>query len=104
MTIALGIAYNADLEKCRQLISGLLEADERISKTPAAVVQYEQFGSSSIEIRIHFWTRHIAEAYATRSDLIVAIATSLRDNHIEIPVQRLDALSHPDHDKLDEKT
>ncbi|TDO23986.1 mechanosensitive ion channel family protein [Pedobacter duraquae] len=95
MSIAIGISYDADLEKCRQLLNGILDAEERVSKYPAAVVQYEQFGSSAIDVKIHFWTKHIAEAYATKSDLIIVINTTLKENGITIPFPRQDVHYQP---------
>ncbi|RZM21828.1 MAG: mechanosensitive ion channel, partial [Pedobacter sp.] len=94
MGISVGVAYDADLELCRQLLRKVLEADERISKIPAPVVQYEQFGSSTIDIKIFFWPRHISEAYATKSDLIIGIANTLKENGIAIPYPQYDVHIH----------
>lgn len=85
VTITIGIAYDSDLEKSRQLLIQILNAEERISKNPGPVVQFEQFSDSSIDLRIYFWTKHIGEALSTKSDLIVAIASAFKEKGIQIP-------------------
>lgn len=85
VSIMIGIAYDSDLEKSRQLLMGILNGEPRISKNPGPVVQFEQFSDSTIDLRIYFWTKHIGEALSTKSDLIVAIAAAFKENGIQIP-------------------
>ncbi|WGQ10456.1 mechanosensitive ion channel [Pedobacter gandavensis] len=85
VAINIGIAYDSDLEKSRQLLMDILNAEQRISKNPGPVVQFEQFSDSSIDLRIYFWTKHIGEALSTKSDLIVAIAAAFKEKGILIP-------------------
>lgn len=105
ISIQIGIAYDTDLEKCRQLLTELLSNDERISKNPGPVVHYEQFGNSTIDLRMYFWTKHIGDTSVTRSDLIIAIATAFKANGISIPFPQQDIhLHHPEKpDNPDEK-
>lgn len=85
VSIMIGIAYDSDLEKSRQILTDLLSKDQRISKNPGSIVQFEQFSDSAIDLKIYFWTKHIGEAYATRSDLIIAITAAFKENGITIP-------------------
>jgi potassium efflux system protein len=105
MSITIGIAYDSDLEKCRQILIGILDNDQRINKNPGPVVQFEQFSNSSIDLRIYFWTKHIGDIPATRSDLIVAIADAFKTNGIVIPFPQQDIYLHtpeqPDPQKTD---
>ncbi|WP_233260682.1 mechanosensitive ion channel domain-containing protein [Pedobacter sp. HMWF019] len=97
ISILIGIAYDTDLEKCRQILAEILNNEQRISKNPGPIVQYEQFNNSSIDLRIYFWTKHIGDIYATKSDLIMKIVTAFRTNGIEIPFPQQDIyLHHPD--------
>lgn len=101
--IEIGVAYDSDLEKCRQLLTDILSAEQRISKNPGPIVQYEHFSNSSIDLKIYFWTKHIGDSYATRSDLIIAITAVFRANNITIPYPQQDIYLHnldiKDHDK-----
>jgi len=97
ISILIGVAYDTDLEKCRQILAEILNSEQRISKNPGPVVQYEQFSNSSIDLKVYFWTKHIGDTYATKSDLIMKIVTAFRANGIEIPFPQQDIyLHHPD--------
>jgi potassium efflux system protein len=93
-SIMIGVAYDSDLEKCRQILISILDGDQRINKNPGPVVQFEQFSNSAIDLRIYFWTKHIADIPATRSDLIVAIADAFKTNGIVIPFPQQDVYIH----------
>jgi potassium-dependent mechanosensitive channel len=94
ISILIGIAYDSDLEKVKQIISGLLDNEDRISKNPHYIVQYEQFSDSTIDLRIYFWTKHMKDSFATRSDLIIAITKAFRTNNIVIPFPQQDIYLH----------
>ena len=94
MTLSIGIAYGADLEKCRQLLAQILDSQERIIKNPQPVVQYEQFGDSAIQIKIYFWTKHLRDAAATKSELIIAITNAFNENGISIPYAQQEVYVH----------
>lgn len=85
MSILIGIAYDADLQKARSILTDTLNKDERISRNPGPIVQYEQFNSSSIDIRVYFWTVHMSDSFSTRSDLIMTITSAFAQNGINIP-------------------
>lgn len=103
ISIVMGLSYQADLQQCRQILSDVLTAEPRVVKNPGPVVQYEQFGASTIDVKINFWTKHIRDAYATRSDLIIAISAAFKANDIAIPFPQQDVhLHYPEKDN-DEK-
>nr|WP_084407117.1 mechanosensitive ion channel domain-containing protein [Pedobacter panaciterrae] len=97
ISIQINIAYNSDLERSRQILTEILNNEQRISKNPVPTIQFEQFSSNAIELRIYFWTKHIGDTSTTRSDLIVAIVAAFKTNGISIPFPQQDIfLHHPD--------
>lgn len=94
ISILIGISYDADLEKCREILKGILDGEERISKSHPPVVQFEQFGSSSIDLRIYFWTRHLSDNNSTRSDLMISITKAFLLNDIKIPFPQHEVYLH----------
>lgn len=97
-SILIGIAYDSDLEKSRQLVTDILNNEQRINKNPGPIVQYEQFNHSSIDLRIYFWTKRIGDIYVTKSDLIIKIVTEFKANGISIPFPQQDIhIHHSDH-------
>jgi potassium efflux system protein len=94
VSILIGVAYDADLNKVREILNGILEREERVHHNPAPVVQYEQFSNSSIDVKIYFWTRQMKDSAATKSDLIIAIQTAFAVEGISIPYPQQDVYLH----------
>lgn len=92
--ITVGIAYDADLQKVREVVTGVLEAEERLAKHPAYVIQYDRFSASAIDMRIYFWVRNLADAGTVKSDLIVALTVAFRKQRIKIPFPQQDINIH----------
>jgi len=100
LSILIGVAYNSDLNKVRQILTEILDKEERINHHPAPVVQYEQFSNSSIDVNIYFWARQMKDAAATRSDLIVAIQTAFASQGISIPFPQQEVYLHRANDEI----
>ncbi|MBC6110676.1 mechanosensitive ion channel family protein [Pedobacter fastidiosus] len=98
MSLVIGVAYDTDLQKCKEIIGNIIETEERILKNPKPVVLFEQFNSNSIDLKILLWTRHLRENNSTKSDLIVAINEAFKKNGIKIPFNQQEIYLH----KLDE--
>jgi potassium efflux system protein len=92
--ILIGVGYDADLENAKQVVTDILEAEERLAKNPHYIVQYEQFNASSIDLRIYFWAKRMGESNAIRSDLIIKILKAFNDNGIAIPFPQQDIHIH----------
>ncbi|WP_316743572.1 mechanosensitive ion channel family protein [Pedobacter antarcticus] len=93
-SILIGIAYDSDLEKCRKILTEILDNEPRITKNPGSVVQYEQFNTSSIDMKIFFWTKHMGDNSGTKSDMIMKIVAAFKMNGIEISVPRQEIYLH----------
>jgi len=93
-SIVVGISYSADLTKARDLITEIIHNDDRISKTNAPLVHFEQFNNSAIDVKVYFWARKIKDSAAIRSDLILQITTVFASNRIEIPFPQQDIYLH----------
>ncbi|MCX2477023.1 mechanosensitive ion channel [Pedobacter sp. MC2016-05] len=94
LSMEIGIAYDSDLQKCREIINKILEEEDRVLKNPKPAVNFELFGSSSIELKIQLWTRHLRENNPTRNDLIMAINDAFSKNGIKIPINQQDIYLH----------
>ncbi|UKT66130.1 mechanosensitive ion channel family protein [Pedobacter mucosus] len=94
VTIVIGVAYDTELEKCRQILKEILSSDEKIDKYPQPVVQFEQFGASTIDLKIFFWTKHMSENNSTKSDLLIKITSAFKTNNIKIPFPQQDIYLH----------
>ena len=94
LSMVIGISYDTDLKKCREIVYQILEDEERVLKNPKPIVNFELFGSSAIELKIQLWTRHLKENNPTRNDLIIAINDAFNKNGIKIPFNQQDIYLH----------
>ena len=83
--LLIGIAFGTDLEKARKVLEELMAADKRILRYPPPLVLFQQFSSSSIDVKLFFWSKLIDELGGIKSDLIAAIDQAFKENGIEIP-------------------
>ena len=54
----ISIEYGEDVEKSRQIISGIIQEDARILKDPAPVIFLNELNSSSVDILIRCWANN----------------------------------------------
>ena len=73
----------------------------RVLASPAPIVQFVQFGESSLDMAYRFWIQDPAGGLANiKSDILFAIWDVLKENNIEIPYAKRD-LYMPDGIKVD---
>lgn len=87
--MTIGIAYGDDIPKAKSLITGILEADERVLAEPAPVILLLELGASSIDIAVRPWVKR-EDYWAARSDLLERIKTTLEHNGLSIPFPQHD--------------
>ncbi|MBR2646180.1 MAG: mechanosensitive ion channel [Clostridia bacterium] len=86
--MVLPMPYEVDIEKLKELIHGLIEADERIKKDPAPFFRLTEYGASSLDFTLRVWT-DAGEYWNVRLDLMEKILYTLRENGIEMPYDQL---------------
>lgn len=52
-----GIAYGDDYDRARQVLQGLIDADERIFKTPASLIALSNLADSAVQIVVRAWVK-----------------------------------------------
>ncbi len=88
LDLSVGISYDADLKKAKELIEGLFRADEDILKEEGINVFVDNLGDSSVVIGARGWVKK--EAYWTAKwRLTENIKLTLDENGIEIPFNQV---------------
>ena len=82
--LLVGIAYEDDIDKAVLVLSGLLESDKRIMKSPSPVVVVKALGESSVDLEIRAWARR-TQYWDARFDLTRAVKYALDEAGISIP-------------------
>lgn len=88
LDLSVGISYDADLKKAKDLIEGLFRADEDILKEEGINVFVDNLGDSSVVIGARGWVKK--DAYWTAKwRLTENIKLTLDENGIEIPFNQV---------------
>ena len=88
LDLSVGISYDADLKKAKEVIEGLFRADEDILKEEGINVFVDNLGDSSVVIGARGWVKK--DAYWTAKwRLTENIKLTLDENGIEIPFNQV---------------
>ena len=88
LDLSVGISYDADLKKAKELIEGLFRADEDILKEEDINVFVDNLGDSSVVIGARGWVEKDAY-WTTKWRLTENIKLTLDENEIEIPYNQV---------------
>ncbi len=88
--VAVGVAYGTDIEHAAGLLLGIAEAHPAVLTRPKPDVRLVNFGDSSLDLTLYFWSRDIRGLPKLQSDLNQAINTAFAEHDIEIPYPRED--------------
>ncbi len=88
--INVGIAYDANIEKAKELILNVAESVSWISKTPAPKVVVRSFGESSVDLQLRVWIDDARKRMDTISHVTDKIKTAFDEHGIEIPYPKRD--------------
>lgn len=87
--LVIGIGYDDDIAKAKQIIEDILSADQRILEEPAPVILVMELGASSVDLAVRPWVRK--EDYsATRGDLLEHIKAGLEEGGCSLPYPQQD--------------
>ena len=84
-----GIGYNEDIDKAREVILKLIEADTRILKDPAPAVRVSELADSSVNFATRVWVES-AEYWNVYFELTENVKKSFDKEGISIPFPQRD--------------
>jgi small conductance mechanosensitive channel len=82
--LTIGVSYDDDLKKAKQVIEGVLAADARILKTPAPMVAVSELADSSVNFVVRPWVKS-SDYWDVHFDTIAKLKTTLESNGITMP-------------------
>ncbi|MDJ0626134.1 MAG: mechanosensitive ion channel [Candidatus Caenarcaniphilales bacterium] len=87
----IGVSYDSDIEKARELIFEAAKEHKRCSKQPIPQCYLREFADSSVNFLVHFWVDDVIEGrYQPQSDVMRAIWKKFKENNITIPFPQRD--------------
>lgn len=91
--LIIGIGYDDDIRKARDLIKQVIAADERVLKDPEPVVALDELGDSSLNFVVRPWVKS-ADYWAVKWSLLEEIKYIFDANGISIPYPQQDVYMH----------
>ena len=84
-----GIGYNDDLRKARDIMQGIIDADERILKEPETLIAVAELADSSVNFNVRPWVNR-ENYWPVLYDLTEKIKLAFDENGISIPYPQMD--------------
>jgi len=84
-----GIGYDDDIRKARQLLEGIVNADERILDDPAPQIALSELADSSVNFVVRPWVKS-GDYWAVKFDITEKVKLAFDDNGISIPYPQMD--------------
>ena len=89
--IPVGVSYNSDPERVREILMKVAEENEGVLKNPAPDVLLEEYGDSSINFTLRVWTSdYITQPNVLKSQLYYSTFKKFKKAGIEIPFPQRD--------------
>ncbi|MBT8098402.1 MAG: mechanosensitive ion channel family protein, partial [Gammaproteobacteria bacterium] len=88
ITVVCGVGYDEDVAESRKVIQQALETAESVNHDKPAQVFARQFGASSVDFEVTWWTgtgSKAADIRGSRDEVIEAVKKALDNAGIEIP-------------------
>jgi small-conductance mechanosensitive channel len=88
--VSVGVAYGSDTKLVESVLLKVVNQNPVILKTPKPVVLFENFGDSSLDFSVYFYTDDAFSSPKLLSDLRFKIDEEFRKNKITIPFPQRD--------------
>jgi small conductance mechanosensitive channel len=93
--MVVGISYDSDLRKAKQILNEMVAADERILSEPAPKVAVSELADSSVNFIVRPWVKS-ADLWNVKFDFTEAVKLRFDAEGITIPFPQMDVHVHKD--------
>ncbi len=88
--VEIGVSYGSDVEKVFEVLQLVMNEHKSIQKSPEPFVRFKNFGESSLDFQLIFWTMDIFTVENLKSDIRRTIHRRLKEEGIVIPFPQRD--------------
>lgn len=85
----IGVAYDTDIDKVKELLTAIIDADERILKDRERTVRLNELGPSSINFVVRVWSKS-GDLQSVYWDVLERIKRDFDANGINFPYPQMD--------------
>jgi small conductance mechanosensitive channel len=86
--LTIGISYDSDLRKAKQLLENIVAADARILKDPASVIAVGALADSAVNLIVRSWVNS-ADYWQVYWDTLEQVKLTFDEQGIEIPYPQM---------------
>jgi len=83
--VNVGVAYGSDTKLVKELLLKVAMENTAVLEQPSPFVRFTNFGDSSLDFELHFYSREFIDIEDVKSDLRFEIDTFFRENNVDIP-------------------
>jgi small-conductance mechanosensitive channel len=88
--ILVGVAYGTDPNKVLKILRETIDNNDQILDTPEPMILFREFGNSSLNFDVRFWTADSSTWMELQSSVNVEINNAFKKEGIEIPFPQRD--------------
>ncbi|PIB37462.1 hypothetical protein BFP72_07885 [Reichenbachiella sp. 5M10] len=88
--VEVGVAYGTDLDRAEKLILSAALKNKQVAKHPEPFARFIEFGNSSLDLEVYFWTKNMWEIEYVKSEIRKEIYKAFNSNNITIPFPQRD--------------
>jgi len=89
-TVKVGVSYGSNVELVTKVLLDCAREHGKITKDPAPFVRFSDFGESSLDFELYFWSTETFRVENIKSDLRYQIFAEFAKNKIQIPFPQRD--------------
>ncbi len=95
-SVTVGVAYGSDTKLVTSLMEKAAFGEERVEKTPAPIITFDDFADSSLNFTVHFWLKVLRpmDRKIVESQVRYSIDHLFRQNDVTIPFPQRDLNFH----------
>ena len=88
--VQVGVAYGSDTELVKKILLNVARENAFVLRHPPPFVRFVDFGDSSLDFQIHFWSHEFIRIEDVKSDMRFEIDRLFRENKVTIPFPQRD--------------
>lgn len=83
--INVGVSYNSDIELVKKILIDAAKSERLVDNTPEPFARFQDYGDSSLEFTVYFWSYEVFRIENIKSDIRTKIFAKFREHNVEIP-------------------
>lgn len=88
--VNVGVAYGSDTKRVKEILLEIVKENPYILDSPSPFVRFEEFGDSSLNFTLYFFSKSYRVIEDIKSDIRFEIDNKFRESDINIPFPQLD--------------